>query len=72
MVILWKKLFLINGKEISSIIEFKKTKYLKLRVRQNIIKITVPFKTSLERINKFVYDNQKLYNKTLTNRTKKD
>ena len=53
-----EKTFLINGKEISSIIEFKKTKYLKLRVRQNIIKITVPFKTSLERINKFVYDNQ--------------
>lgn len=52
-----EKTFLINGKEISSIIEFKKTKYLKLRVRQNIIKITVPFKTSLERINKFVYDN---------------
>ena len=53
-----EKTFLINCKEISSIIEFKKTKYLKLRVRQNIIKITVPFKTSLERINKFVYDNQ--------------
>lgn len=53
-----EKTFLINGKEISSIIEFKKTKYLKLRVRQNIIKITVPFKTSFERINKFVYDNQ--------------
>ena len=53
-----EKTFLINGKEISSIIEFNNTKYLKLRVRQNIIKITVPFKTSLERINKFVYDNQ--------------
>ena len=66
-----EKTFLINGKEISSIIEFNNTKYLKLRVRQNIIKITVPFKTSLERINKFVYDNQNYIIKHLLNEQKK-